>query len=50
MLIFSDRTDGAFITLSTPLDEDPKAARKRLLLFYNQAIDELNRQLYDLGK
>jgi EpsI family protein len=50
MRIFSGRTDGAFITLSTPLDEDRKAARKRLLSFYNQAIDDLDCQLYDLYK
>lgn len=48
--IFSGRTDGAFITLSTPLDEDKKAARLRLSSFFNQSIDDISRQLDDVQK
>ena len=48
MRIFSGRTDGAYITLATPVNEDEKAARNRLLSFFNQAIDDINHQLYDL--
>ena len=46
--IVSGRTDGAFITLATPLNEDEKAARNRLLSFFNHSIDEIDRQLNDL--
>jgi len=48
--IFSDRTDGAFITLSTPINEDRKTARARLSLFFNQSIGDINRQLDDTQK
>jgi len=46
--LFSDRTDGAFITLSTPLNEDKKTARIKLLSFFDEAIDDINRQLDNL--
>ena len=46
--IFSERTDGAFITLSTPLDDDKEAARSRLSSFFNASIDEINHQLDSL--
>jgi EpsI family protein len=45
MRLFYDRTDGAFITLSTPLNEDKNAARVRLATFYHQSIDSINHQL-----
>ncbi len=45
MRMFSGRTDGAFITLSTPLNEDKEAARIKLLSFFNQSIDNINIQL-----
>ena len=50
MRIFSGRTDGAFITLSTPLDEDKLAARTTLSLFFNQSINDINRQLDNVQK
>jgi EpsI family protein len=50
MRIFSGRTDGAYITLSTPLNEDKKAARARLTSFFDQSIDAIDHQLYDLRK
>jgi EpsI family protein len=50
MRIFSGRTDGAFITISTPLNEDKEAARIRLSSFFNQSIDDINRQLDDAQK
>jgi hypothetical protein len=50
MRIFAGRTDGAFITLSTPLNEDKEAARNRLSFFFNQSINDINRQLDDLQK
>jgi EpsI family protein len=46
--IFSERTDGAFITLSTPLDEDKEVARSKLSSFFNASIDEINHQLDSL--
>lgn len=45
MRLFYDRTDGAFITLSTPLNEDKNAARARLATFYHQSIDSINHQI-----
>ncbi|HED36496.1 MAG TPA: exosortase A [Gammaproteobacteria bacterium] len=50
MQITADRTDGAYITLSTPLDEDKKAARKRLSSFFSQSIDDINHQLDEARK
>lgn len=50
MRIFSGRTDGAFITLSTPLNEDKNTARTRLISFYKQSIDGINLQLDNLQK
>ena len=50
MRIFSGRTDGAFITLSTPLNEDKKAARERLSFFFKKSNDDINRQLDDVQK
>ena len=50
MQIFSGRTDGAYITLSTPLDEDKAAARTRLSSFFKQSIDNINSQLDELQK
>lgn len=50
MRLFSGRTDGAYITLSTPLNEDKKVARARLSSFFNQSINDINRQLDDLRK
>ena len=50
MQILSGRTDGAYITLSTPLDEDKQAARTRLLSFFNQSINDINNQLDELQK
>ena len=46
--IVSGRTDGAFITLATPLREGEETARDRLLSFFNRAIDEIDRQLHGL--
>jgi len=45
MQIISDRADGAFITLSTPLNEDKKAARILLSSFFNQSVEDMGRQL-----
>jgi exosortase A len=50
MRIFSGRTDAAYITLSTPLDEDINTARARLLSFYNKSINGINNQLDQLQK
>jgi hypothetical protein len=48
MQIFSWKTDGAYISLSTPLDEDKKAVRTRLFSFFNQSINDSNNQLNEL--
>jgi len=48
MRLISGRTDGAYITLSTPLDEDKNSARNRLSSFFDESIDTLNLQLDDL--
>ena len=50
MQIFSERTDGAYITLSTPLEEDKQNARARLLSFFNKSINDINSQLDELQK
>ena len=46
--MFSGRTDGAYIALSTLLDEDKTAARTRLLSFFEQSINDINNQLDEL--
>jgi len=48
MRVFSGRTDGAYIALATPLNEDINAARTILSSFYNQSIAGINHQLDDL--
>ena len=45
MRIFSGRTDGAYITLSTAVNGDMDAARTRLSSFFNDAIDTIEQQI-----
>jgi exosortase A len=46
--IFSDRSDGAYIVLSTPLLEDIGASRQALSEFFHDSVDIINAQLDSL--
>ena len=50
MRLAKDRTDGAYITLSTMLSDDKDIARARLSSFYNQSVDIINHGLDELQK
>lgn len=50
MRLFKGRTDGAFITLSTPVTDNRETDRTRLSSFFNQAINGINHQLNEAEK
>ena len=50
MRLAKDRSDGAYITLSTTLSDDKDIARARLSSFYNASIDTINLSLDELQK
>jgi exosortase A len=46
--IFSDRNDGAYIVLSTSLDEDKGTSRQAMSEFFHDSVDIINAQLDSL--
>jgi len=48
--VFSDRSDGAYIVLSTPLYEDKGTSREALSAFFDDSVDIINTQLNALQK
>ena len=50
MRLAKDRTDGAYITMSTTLSDDKDIARARLSSFYNESVDIINQGLDELQK